>query len=374
MQNPQWGGNYWSSPFSGAGSGVNFQNQAGGGWGSWLPGMSYQNQQNMMNRYNNLNSVSWGNPFGQEQYQWSFNPSSGKMQLYSGVPWQQQQQNSILDMMMSRMGQPYGNGQFQAQGSGGPNYTKPPEWQVPGSYQGGNYQAGAGYSGAKYQPVQGWDPSGISDTLAQGYQGYAPGSSLDPQSVINASLPALDEARQQGFAGAGARAGQSGFAMSTPYMEALGGVERKTQNDLAQLTQGMLYDAAKFKAEQDLAAQQAALDRSLSGWGTKAGLDTQGQLSDLAREFDAWRQSGQWSHEGQLADLARQFGAWQQEGDWQNLANQNAYNVWNAQNNRTQGDYWNNQNLQYNWQNQGMDQYNMDMGMLMQLYNMMGGF
>lgn len=384
MSNPQWGGSYRSSPYSGGSRspGVNRMNPEGGGWGGWRPGQSYTSMQNTMNRYNNLSSTPWGNPFGQEQYQWSFNKDTGDMELMAGVPWQLQRQNELYGQMMQMMGQPQGqfSGQGQGQGlvGGGPEYGRAPGWNQPGAFSGGQYQAPQGYSGASYEQMQGWNPSAISGVLAQGYQGLAPGSSLDPQAVINASLPGLDEARQQGFAGAGARAGQSGFAMSTPYAEALGGVERKTQNDLSQLTQGMLYDASKFKAEQDLAAQQAALDRSLSAWGTEGQWGHEGQLSDLAREFDAWRTTGGWEHEGQLADLAREFGAWQQEGDWQTQENQYKYNVWNQQNQLANNDYWNQQNLNYNWQMQGNqqanDQYNLDMNMLMQLYGQMGGY
>ena len=102
----------------------------------------------------------------------------------------------------------------------------------------------------------------------------------DPRAAINATLPGLREAAASGFATAGGRLGQSGFAMSTPYAAQVAGVARKQANDLASTTQQMQYDAAKTRAANALDAAKANQQASLTAGmaNSQGGLTSQEDL------------------------------------------------------------------------------------------------
>ena len=321
----------------------------------WWDSVPSSDQNSMWQWYQRLNQlgIPMVGDMGQ-QYQWAIDPKTGEVRPMEYNP-------------QGGMGGPGGGGMYGGYGRNpwdaykGPQYTdwggtpSAPAWQMPGAYQssgavmpnqfqGGNYQVGNQWGQGQY---------GFSDpTLQAGFQGQAPDSRLDPSRAIAATVPLLQEQRDKGFADAAARAGQSGFSMSTPYMQALGGVERQSLQDLDKITQQYQYDAAKYAADQSMAAQQNALNRSLQGYGIHSGQAHEGQLADLGREFDAWRNYQNLAMQGQLANQAQNFGAWQQQGNWQNDANAAAqdawrfgqgqdFSAWQQGNQYANQDYWN---------------------------------
>ena len=207
-----------------------------------------------------------------------------------------------------QMGQGNRHWAANAAGPGGPGGSP----DVPGAYEGGQYQPQSPWGGYEFDV-----------------------SELDPNKAIRSWEPYMAEQRERGFAEAGQRMGQSGMTASTPYAEALGGVARKSTDDLGRIAAEYQYRAQESMAQRDLQRQMAEQGAGLSAWG----------------------QQGNWGHQGQLADLARDFGAWQTEGGWQQQANQNQANRDLSQ-----------------WQTQQqMDQNNQNMMMAM-MGQFMGGY
>ncbi|MHC4363065.1 MAG: hypothetical protein ACYSTZ_09570, partial [Planctomycetota bacterium] len=91
------------------------------------------------------------------------------------------------------------------------------------------------------------------------------------------------------MARAGGRAGQSGFAMSTPYANELGEAARKASQDRNALTLQYQYDAAQAQAQRDLAQQQQAAQLDFGGWQTGYGGDLQAQMFNAGQGMDYWK-------------------------------------------------------------------------------------
>jgi len=150
----------------------------------------------------------------------------------------------------------------------------------------------SGLGGAGFKP---WEGGGEYEAPAPWEQMMIdPGQMIDTGAVVESFRPRMQEEIARGFAEAGNRAGQSGFAMSTPYMERLGGVERKATNDMNNILAQYGYGAAEAQAARQMQAAQA----------------------NAANNLAAWQTGGQWQHEHGLADLNNQFGAWQAENNW----------------------------------------------------------
>ena len=149
---------------------------------------------------------------------------------------------------------------------------------------GGGVAAGKGgwefdpYQGGDYQSYGKWSPD----------MGAIPQSTVDPRSVVEAQMPWINEQMMKGFAEAGARMGQSGFAGGTPYAEALGEVSRKAATDLNALNLQYQFAAAEAQAQREQEAQQAALNRQLAGWQTHGGWEHGAQMQDLAQQYGGW--------------------------------------------------------------------------------------
>ena len=145
-----------------------------------------------------------------------------------------------------------------------------------------------------------WEGGGYEGQDPWEQQLLDPGDMIDVEGVIESYRPRMEEEIARGFADAGNRMGKSGFAMSTPYAEALGGVERSALDDFTNTAMRYKYDAASQQKQQEM----------------EAG------MFNISKNYDAWAQGGQWGHEGAMQDESNRFGAWRQEGDWNQQNNQ----------------------------------------------------
>jgi hypothetical protein len=178
---------------------------------------------------------------------------------------------------------------------------------------------------------QEWDPQtySLTDmpetgkvTPGAGWGGFdydTIGSGIDPGAVIAAQEYKLQEAMQGDMAQAGARAGKSGFAMSTPYMDSLGAAARKASQDRNAITMQYQYDAAQQQAARDLQQQLDAANKSFGGWQT-------GYMGDLdAQKFNAGGAMQQWLMQNEMGmknvDLQNQASMYNQQNE-QALMNQ----------------------------------------------------
>ena len=240
---------------------------------------------------------SYYNPYTgdtQQNYQPGTGFSSGANAPFSGaVSWQDNQGNQFYDpsAMMSAFGMNQGGG-----GGGGYQSFSPSE------YSGANITAPGAYSGGNWDPSQ--NPTSLHD-------------------VIESYRPTMEAEIGAGFAEAGSRLGQSGFAMSTPYANELGDVENLARGQMNQRALEYQFGAGQFDREQALARQMA----------------------QNAEQYNSWQQSGNWNMDAQGQNNQNDFNKWMAE------------NQWGFQDNQGQNDY--NQNQQ--------DQY------LQMLMSMMGG-
>jgi hypothetical protein len=162
---------------------------------------------------------------------------------------------------------------------------------------------------AKVTPGAGWG----------GFDYETIGSGIDPGAVIAAQEYRLQEAMEGDMAQAGARAGKSGFAMSTPYMDSLGAAARKASQDRNAITLQYQYDAAQQQAQRDLQQQLDAAKNAFGGWQT-------GYMGDLdAQKFNAGNALQQWLLENEMGmknvDLQNQSSMYNQQNE-QALMNQ----------------------------------------------------
>ena len=165
--------------------------------------------------------------------------------------------------------------------------------------------------------------------------GYTPGS-IDPrttatQDAINAQLPWIQEQQDIGFADAAQRAGQSGFAMSTPYMEALGGVARQASNDTQAMAQQFLFQAEESARQRELQAAMQEEANRFGAWQQQGNWDLNSQLANAGNSLNAWQTQGGWGQQGQDRDLQ----AWMMQNQlgMQNAQGQNDWNLasWQSQ-------------------------------------------
>jgi len=181
------------------------------------------------------------------------------------------------------------------------------------------FMQGGGDGGGGYQKYQMTDYQGGNVTPGSGYEAFdydTIGSGIDPQAVIQANEYKLKEGMEGDFAQAGARAGQSGFDMSTPYMGELGAAARKASQDRNAMSMKYQFQAAESQAARDLAQQQQAASLDFGGWQAGYQGDLQSQMFNAGQGFDKWA-------------MENQFGF--QDNQGQNLYNQT--NEMNSQNN-----------------------------------------
>lgn len=141
------------------------------------------------------------------------------------------------------------------------------------------------------------DRQGGEVTPGEGYQGFdyeSIGSGIDPQAVIEAQEYGLQERMQGDMAQAGARAGQSGFAMSTPYMGELGEAARKASQDRTALTMQYQSAAAENQATRDRSQQEQAANLDFGGWQGQYQGDLQSQMFNASNDMNAWAMENQY--------------------------------------------------------------------------------
>lgn len=155
--------------------------------------------------------------------------------------------------------------------------------------------------GAGYQGYEMTDYGGPQVTPGAGYEGFdysTVGSGIDPGAVIAAQEPRLQETMEADMAQAAARAGQSGFAMSTPYTAELGSAARKAAQDRAALTMQYQYDAAQAQAMRDLQQQLQAAQLDFSGWQTGYQGDLTAQQANQQAALQQWMLENQLGFQG----------------------------------------------------------------------------
>jgi hypothetical protein len=152
----------------------------------------------------------------------------------------------------------FGGQQLGQYGQGG---TPGPEW---------GYQSPAAWGGCEFQD-----------------------NTLDPREAMAAWEPWAEEQRTLGFNEAANRAGRgaTGFKMSTPYVEALGNVSRRSAEDMGRIGAEYQFRAAQENARNQLQRQMAEQAAGLSAWGTQGGWEHQGGMGEQAFNLDKWKAS-----------------------------------------------------------------------------------
>jgi hypothetical protein len=209
---------------------------------------------------NNPGMNSYYNPYTgdtTQNYQGGFGFSSGMNAPFSGaVSW--------TDRMGNRMFDPSAMNQF----GGGDGYQN---FQAT-DYQGNPINAPMGYGGGNWGRPE----------------------DLSAAEVIEAYRPTMEANIGEGFAEAGNRLGQSGFAMSTPYAQELGDVERLARAQMNQRGLEFTYDATKFDRGQEMQRQMAQNAEMFGGWQQHGNWDMAAQGQNEQNAFNEWMATNQW--------------------------------------------------------------------------------
>lgn len=251
--------------------------------------------------YNNPNMQGWNNTSSQG-YQWQQGFAPDQASWVGSTPGHQGQ-NFSYNPQTGEQGwvntPGVGIGQQRRAGGGGMlSWTDPTTGNQmidPGLLMGQFGGSGSGSGG-----YQSYNPSGYSGgqvTPGEGYQAFdysTIGSGINPGEVIGAQEYKLQEAMEGDMAKAGARAGASGFGMSTPYMDSLGAAARKASQDRNALTMQYQYDAAQQQAQRDLQQQMQAANLDFGGWQTGYQGDLQAQMFNQGQGFDEWMAKNNW--------------------------------------------------------------------------------
>ena len=178
-----------------------------------------------------------------------------------------------------------------------------------------------GNKGGGYENYQMTDYAGNPVNAPGAYGGgdWSVPDKINVADVIESYRPTMEAEIGAGFAEAGGRLGQSGWAMSTPYAQQLGDVERLARAQMNQRALEYQYQAA----EQDAARQMERM------------------MAENQEKFQSWAQSGNWDLQSQLANSS------------------NALQQWMLENNIGSQDIWNQNN--WNQNQQSMDANNQQM-------------
>jgi hypothetical protein len=122
---------------------------------------------------------------------------------------------------------------------------------------------------------------------------------VDPSGVMKSMDPYFQEQRERGFAEAAARMGPSsrGMTASTPYSEALGGVARRSSEDINRIAAEYQYKAAEEAAARQLQQQLAQQQEKFGAWQTGAGMQQQAEMGRNQFGLDLY--GGQLQAQGQ---------------------------------------------------------------------------
>jgi len=111
---------------------------------------------------------------------------------------------------------------------------------------------------------------------------------VDPETAINAARAPINTEMQRGFAEAGARYGQAGALNSQPYAEfGLGKASGRAAENIAAMTEQMVYDASKFNRDLEAQMANARKQREFGGWQARGGWDVGSQQDTEARRLQA---------------------------------------------------------------------------------------
>lgn len=284
---------------------------------SFFTGMTGGNTQNQVNTGSSYSSdpgISWRDVINPEN--WAGRSYADASNTMSNVT-----PDMMHDMMTGMFSQPGSGGSAPSFNgfnpvSAGP-YQSPGQYQSPGSFQG--YTAGdfngpqvsapGAWGGYDINTPGGWTPRDIDvNTTAT-------------QDAINAQLPWIEEQRDLGFADAGARAGQSGFAMSTPYMESLGGVARQASNDTQAMAEQFLFQAEESARQREIQAEMQQLELEKQAWQQQGNWDMAAQVTEAQNSLASWQTQGGWDMAAQLGNQQTSLGAYQTQ---QQVNSQNA--------------------------------------------------
>ena len=167
-------------------------------------------------------------------------------------------------------------GMFDASGSGSGGYDP---YQMT-DFQGGQINAPGAYGGGD------WD---VAKNV------------VNVHDVIESYRPTMEAEIGAGFAQAGNRLGQSGFAMSTPYATALGDVERLARAQMNQRGLEYQYDAGKFDAGNQMAAMMAENAEKYGGWQQAGNWDMAAQQGNESNAMQQWMLENQFGFQGNQA-------------------------------------------------------------------------
>jgi hypothetical protein len=153
-----------------------------------------------------------------------------------------------------------------------------------------------GGGGGGYQNYQMTDFGGAGVTAPGAYGGgnWDDPNALSAQEVIESYRPTMEAEIGEGFAEAGNRLGQSGFAMSGAYAKGLGDVERLARAQMNQRTLEFGYDAEKFDRTQAQERQMAQNQEMYGGWQTQGGWDLQSQMANAGSAMEQWQAQNQY--------------------------------------------------------------------------------
>jgi hypothetical protein len=147
-----------------------------------------------------------------------------------------------------------------------------------------------------------WSPD-VNSWIASATGGGGTDGMNSPAAAIKAALPGIYEEQTRSFGNAAQKMGQTGMLASSPYMEALGRVSRKSSGDIASLTENMYFQAAE-------SASQRQMQRDLA----LKNLQMQAASMGANRDQASWQQANANNQNG----MSNQMSLANLIGDWYN--------------------------------------------------------
>jgi len=268
------------------------------GGGGQFGGSAFNNPQMNPNWFNpNNQQTQWEQSFIPDQANWQnyFNPNSpGAMNYYNPGT------GEFTQNMQPGTGIYTGN--FRQNGANMLSWVDP---ETGHRFINPNAMSGM-FGGQQQASYGGFNPSEFEQPQIQapdawgGYNWDAQ-EMIDPSEVIAAQEYKLQEAMDADMAKAGARLGQSGMAMSTPYAGAVADSARRAAQDRNALTLQYQYQAATDAARRQQAQQMADAQMEFGGWQTGGGWDMSAQQQNAQNAFNKWMAENQWAFQDRQA-------------------------------------------------------------------------
>lgn len=211
-------------------------------------------------------------------------------------------------------------GGYNTTGTATPAQKTPNPWvrEMQGVLKGFGFDPGSLASLFGQQKDRSMDPTALGYLNASVSGGPVGTGFVDPAAAIKAALPGIYEQQTKAFGDSAARFGRTGMLASSPYMEALGGVSRKSTNDIASLTENMLYQAYESMANRQLQADIANRNRQLQAAqlaqnAAQAGWADNGNANALSSLMS---QVGDWYMRMREGDEGRSMSQWSMQQPW----------------------------------------------------------